>query len=143
MPVVSDAITTTVTELPDSRVRVEATVSPKEVDARVAETARKLGQNMRVPGFRKGKVPPPVILKQLGREAVLDETVRNQLGRWYVDAVDEAGLEAIGDPDLDQLGDLPASGEDARDFPLYCQRLTFYPDVAEHEAVAELFVPLK
>lgn len=38
---------------------------------------------------------------------------------------------------------LPASGEEAEDFPLYCQRLTFFPDVPEHEAVAELFLPLK
>lgn len=37
---------------------------------------------------------------------------------------------------------LPASGEDAGDFPLYCQRLAFFPEVAEHEAVAELFLPL-
>lgn len=38
---------------------------------------------------------------------------------------------------------LPASGEEARDFPLYCQRFTFFPEVPEHEAVAELFLPLK
>ena len=38
---------------------------------------------------------------------------------------------------------LPASGEEPRDFPLYCQRLTFFPDVPEHEAVADLFLPLK
>ncbi|MBY5565886.1 AraC family transcriptional regulator [Rhizobium leguminosarum] len=38
---------------------------------------------------------------------------------------------------------LPASGEEARDFPVYCQRLSFFPEVAEHEAVAELFLPLK
>lgn len=38
---------------------------------------------------------------------------------------------------------LPASGEEARDFPLYCQRLVFFPEVPEHEAVAELFLPLK
>ncbi|MFD2262723.1 GyrI-like domain-containing protein [Lacibacterium aquatile] len=38
---------------------------------------------------------------------------------------------------------LPASGEEARDFPLYCQRLSFFPEVPEHEAVAELFLPLK
>jgi hypothetical protein len=34
-------------------------------------------------------------------------------------------------------------GEDARDFPIYCQRLSFFPEVPEHEAVAELFLPLK
>ncbi|KQR35927.1 AraC family transcriptional regulator [Rhizobium sp. Leaf155] len=38
---------------------------------------------------------------------------------------------------------LPPSGEEARDFPLYCQRLTFFPEEAEHAAVAELFLPLK
>lgn len=38
---------------------------------------------------------------------------------------------------------LPVSGEEARGFPLYCQRLAFFPEVAEHEAVAELFLPLK
>ncbi|MGO7162317.1 GyrI-like domain-containing protein, partial [Rhizobium johnstonii] len=38
---------------------------------------------------------------------------------------------------------LPASGEEARNFPIYCQRLSFFPEVAEHEAVAELFLPLK
>ncbi|MDA9430896.1 AraC family transcriptional regulator [Bradyrhizobium sp. CCBAU 51627] len=38
---------------------------------------------------------------------------------------------------------LPASGEEARDFPIYCQRLNFFPDVPEHETVAELFLPLK
>jgi AraC family transcriptional regulator len=38
---------------------------------------------------------------------------------------------------------LPASGEVPRDFPLYCQRLSFFPDVPEHEAVAELFLPLQ
>lgn len=38
---------------------------------------------------------------------------------------------------------LPASGEEARDFPIYCQRLSLFPDVPEHQAVAELFLPLK
>ncbi len=38
---------------------------------------------------------------------------------------------------------LPASGEEPRDFPIYCQRLAFFPEVPEHETVAELFLPLK
>ena len=38
---------------------------------------------------------------------------------------------------------LPASGEEAGDFPIYCQRLSFFPEVPEHETVAELFLPLK
>jgi AraC family transcriptional regulator len=38
---------------------------------------------------------------------------------------------------------LPASGEEARDFPIYCQRPSFFPEVPEPDAVAELFLPLK
>lgn len=38
---------------------------------------------------------------------------------------------------------LPQSGEEARDFPIHCQRLSFFPEVPEHEAVTELFLPLK
>ena len=38
---------------------------------------------------------------------------------------------------------LPASGEETRDFPLFCQRLSFYPDVPENETVTDLFLPLK
>lgn len=38
---------------------------------------------------------------------------------------------------------LPASGEEMRDFPLYFQRVSFFPDVAEHEAITDIFLPLK
>jgi AraC family transcriptional regulator len=38
---------------------------------------------------------------------------------------------------------LPASGEEPRDFPLYCQRIAFFPDVPEHQAATDLFLPLK
>lgn len=38
---------------------------------------------------------------------------------------------------------LPESGEETRDFPIYCQRLSFFPEVPEHEAVVDLFLPLK
>jgi trigger factor len=106
----SAAVKTTITELPESRVRVQAEVPPEEVDRRMQATARQLGRDLRMPGFRKGKVPPPVVIQRMGREAVLDETVRGTLGRWYLDAIDAAGIHPVGDPDLD-LGDLPREGE--------------------------------
>jgi trigger factor len=104
------SVKTNVTELPESRVRVQAEVPPEEVERHVQQAARKLGGQLRVPGFRKGKVPPNVVIRRLGREAVLDEALRSALGTWYVDAIDGAGIAPIGDPDLD-VGDLPAQGE--------------------------------
>jgi trigger factor len=104
------AVKTTITELPESRVRVEAEIPAEEVERRMQATARQLGRDMRMPGFRKGKVPPPVVIQRVGRETVLDETVRGTLGRWYLDAIDAAGIHPVGDPDVD-LGDLPSEGE--------------------------------
>jgi trigger factor len=103
-------VKTNVTELPESRVRVEAEVPADEVERRIEQTARSLGRQLKIPGFRKGKVPPPVIVRRVGRETVLDETVRGSLGTWYVDAIDAAGIEPVGDPDLD-LGELPGEGQ--------------------------------
>jgi trigger factor len=104
------AVKTTVTELPDSRVRVEAEVTPDEVERSVQRAARALARDLRMPGFRKGKVPPPVVIQRVGRETVVDEAVRGQIGRWYLDAIDAAGIHPVGDPKLD-IGDLPSQGE--------------------------------
>jgi trigger factor len=100
----------TVTELPESRVRVEAEIPAAEVEKRVEQAARSLGRELRVPGFRRGKVPPPVVIRRVGRDAVLDEAVRESLGRWYADAIDAAGIVPVGDPEVDMPG-LPEEGE--------------------------------
>jgi trigger factor len=104
------SLKTNVTELPESRVRVEAQVTPEEVERRLQQAARELGRQMRIPGFRKGKVPPLMVIRRLGREAVLDEALRSSLGSWYVEAIEDSGIAPVGEPDLD-VGDLPPEGE--------------------------------
>ena len=103
-------VTTTVTELPESRVRVQAEVPAEEVEKRVAQAARELGRSMRVPGFRAGKAPAPVVIKRIGRDAVLDEAVRDSIATWYSAAIDAAAIVPVGEPDLD-MGDLARQGE--------------------------------
>src|SRR3954466_6084620 len=100
------AVKTTVTELPESRVRVDAEVAPTEVQKSLDRAARTLGRDLRMPGFRRGKVPPPGVIQRFGRETVLDEAVRGTLGRWSLDAIDDAGIHPVGEPDV-QLGELP------------------------------------
>src|SRR5919112_5066298 len=75
------AVKTTVTELPESRVRVEAEVPADEVERSIQRAARALGRDLRMPGFRKGKVPPPVVIKRMGRETIVDEAVRGTLAQ--------------------------------------------------------------
>jgi trigger factor len=103
-------VTTSVTELPESRVRVDAEVPAAEVEKRLAQAARRLARDTRVPGFRKGKVPPPVFIRRVGRDYVLDEAIRSSIGGWYSDALGDAGIVPVGEPKLD-LGDPPAEGK--------------------------------
>ena len=103
-------VSTTVTELPESRVRVQAEVPAEEVEKRVALAARALGRSLRVPGFRAGKAPAPVVIKRVGRDAVLDEAVRESIGGWYSAAIDTAAIVPVGEPALD-IGALPSQGE--------------------------------
>ncbi|MGC2373040.1 MAG: trigger factor [Solirubrobacteraceae bacterium] len=103
------ALTTTVTELPESRVRVQVQVPPGEIEARLESKARQLGREMRIPGFRRGKVPAPLVIQRVGRDVVLEEAVRDTLGNWYSDAIETAGIVPVGDPQLD-LADLPKQG---------------------------------
>jgi trigger factor len=106
----ASALATTVTELPDSRVRLQVTVSPQAVEAEVQRKARLLGRELQLPGFRRGKVPAPLVLQRIGREAVLEEAVRDALGGWYAQAIAASGIAPVGDPALD-LGELPAAGQ--------------------------------
>jgi len=106
------AVTTTVTELPESRVSVSVEVAAEEIQRSLESQARKLGREMKVPGFRTGKIPPAVVIQRIGREPILDEAVRGRLTDWYMKAVDESGIAPVGDPDVDlDFKKLPDDGK--------------------------------
>ena len=84
---------------------------PEEVERRLHEAARDLGRQMRIPGFRKGKVPPPVVISRLGRDAVLDEALRELARRpGTTTRSSRPGSTPVGEPELD-VGELPGEGE--------------------------------
>jgi trigger factor len=103
------AVKTTKTDLGDSRVRVDVEVESAALEREMETAAAAIGKEMRVPGFRSGKVPAQVVIRQVGREAVLDEAVRRGLPAWYEQAVQESGVTTVGDPKID-LADLPEKG---------------------------------
>jgi trigger factor len=103
-------VTTTLTELGDSRVRLQVQVPPSELEGRVERKAQQLGRELKLPGFRRGKVPGPLVIQRIGREAVLEQAVRDTLASWYSDAIETAGIVPVGDPQLD-LGELPPQGQ--------------------------------
>ena len=101
---------TKVTELPDSRVRLDAEVPSTEIESRLQRTAAQLGRELKLPGFRQGKVPAAMVIQRMGREAVLEQAVRDSLPEWYEEAILRSGVSTVGDPKLD-LTELPAAGE--------------------------------
>lgn len=89
--------------------RVDVEVAPDTVERELVDAAGALGRDLRIPGFRKGKVPAKVVLQRVGRSAVWDEAMRRSLPDWYEQAVADAGIAAIGSPKVD-LGDPPPKG---------------------------------
>src|SRR6188508_2962904 len=102
---------TSVTQLGDSRVRVEVGIEPDAVEQRVARAASQLAGDMRIPGFRKGKVPAELVIQRVGREAVVEQALRDSLAEWYERALLETGITPIGDPKLN-VESLPEEGQD-------------------------------
>jgi trigger factor len=103
-------LTTEVTPLEENRVRLDVAVPGDEVRRQMERAVRQLGREVRVPGFRPGKAPAEVIVQRVGRDAVVQEMLKGALGGWYSEAVSEAGVVPIDDPELD-LEDVPEDGE--------------------------------
>jgi trigger factor len=106
---VPPALKTTLTELGDSRVRLQVQVPPDEVEGRLERRAQQLGRELKLPGFRRGKVPAPLVIQRIGREVILEEAIRETISSWYSDAIETSGIVPVGDPQLD-LGELPPKG---------------------------------
>jgi trigger factor len=92
---------TTVSELPESRARVEVEVSAEDVGRAAQRAARGLAREMRMPGFRKGKAPPSLVIQRLGFGPVLQEAIREALPQWYEQALLSSGVSTVGDPDIE------------------------------------------
>ncbi len=102
---------TTVTELPGSRARVEAEVPAAEVKRAMQRASRALAREMRMPGFRKGKAPPSLVIQRLGFGSVLQDAIREGLPEWYEKALLDSGVSPVGDPSIEIVSAPEAEGE--------------------------------
>ncbi len=105
---------TVVTELPDSRVRVEVEVPAELVERGVSRAARGLAREMKMPGFRKGKAPPSLVIQRLGFGTVLQEAIRESLPEWYEQGLLRSGISPVGDPEIEIVSAPGGRGRAAR-----------------------------
>lgn len=96
---------TTVEETDKHTVKLTVEVEPERFGKDLDRAYRKVALEVRIPGFRKGKVPRKVIDAQIGREAVLGEFLEDSVPQYYREALREAELAPIAEPDID-LGEL-------------------------------------
>ncbi|GAB2457417.1 trigger factor [Streptomyces incanus] len=84
-----------------TRVRLTVEVPFEELKDSLDAAYKKINQQVTVKGFRKGKVPARVIDQRFGRGAVLEEAVNDALPKFYTEAVNEAELNPLGQPEVD------------------------------------------
>ncbi len=87
--------------LSPTRAKLTVEVPFEELKPSLDAAYKKIAQQINVPGFRRGKVPPMVIDRQVGRGAVLDEAINEALPKLYVEALQANELEPLTQPEID------------------------------------------
>src|SRR2546423_3685855 len=99
---------TQVEELADNRVRLQVEVGSDDVRHAVEHAASDLAESMKIPGFRKGRVPMPVLVARVGRERLYQEAVESHIGGWFRAAAARSRIRPVEQP---EFGHDPPSSE--------------------------------
>jgi trigger factor len=98
-----------VEELADNKVRLTVDVPKADVHHAVEHAASDLAESVKIPGFRKGKVPFPVLVSRIGKERLYSEAIESHIAGWYGNAVARARIRPADQPQLDY--ELPATDD--------------------------------
>jgi len=113
-------VTSTVETLSPTRVKLHISVTPDELKPAIAHAYEHIAQDIQIPGFRKGKVPAPIIDQRVGRTAVIEHAVSEGLDGFFREAVTANEVRTVGRPsaevvewpnDKDFSGDLKVEVE--------------------------------
>jgi trigger factor len=101
-------VKTTVEKLSPTRVKLSISVTPDELKPSIDHAYSHIAESVNIPGFRKGKVPPPIIDQRVGRDEVLNHAVSDGLDKFYRQAIEEQKIRPLGRPEADVTG-LPST----------------------------------
>nr|MBA2537985.1 trigger factor family protein [Actinomycetota bacterium] len=100
---------TSIEELPENRVRLEVEVPEGDVKHAFEHAASDLAGSVKIPGFRKGHAPLPVVVARVGREALWEEAFRGHIDSWFWNAAVSSGVRPVASPEIEP-GDCPDDG---------------------------------
>ncbi|MGH1548577.1 trigger factor [Leifsonia poae] len=92
---------TTVEKLSPTRTKLVISVTPEELQPSIKHAYEHIAEQVSIPGFRKGKVPPPIIDQRVGKAAVLEHAVNEGLDGFYRQAIEENDVRPLGRPEAD------------------------------------------
>jgi trigger factor len=121
-------MTTMVEELPDNKVRLTVDVPGADVHHAVEHAASDLAASVKIPGFRKGKVPMPVLVSRIGKERLYAEAIESHISSWFWNAAARTRIRPVAQPELDY--ELPSSDQSDWSFTATVSVLP-KPDVAD------------
>ena len=98
---------TQVQELPENKVKLTVDVPAHDVHHAVEHAANDLAASAKIPGFRPGKVPMPLLLQRVGKERLYTEAVESHIGGWFWNAATSARVNPIAMPEYEY--ELPGS----------------------------------
>ncbi len=101
------AMSSQVEELAGNTVRLTVDVPSHDVHHAVEHAANDLAESVKIPGFRPGKVPMPVLIQRVGKERLYTEAVESHINGWFWNAAARARLRPVANPEYDF--ELPAN----------------------------------
>ena len=94
-------LTTSTERIDKDRVKLRVEVPAEALDDSLARTYKKWANDIKIPGFRKGKVPRQLIDQRVGPEVIREEALRDALPDFYIEALRSEELEAIAPPEIE------------------------------------------
>jgi trigger factor len=107
-------VPTTVEEIGENRVRLTVEVSPDQVHHAFEHAVSDLAESVKLPGFRKGKIPMPVLVSRLGKERIYREAVDSHIRGWFWNAAARNRVRPVADPQYEF--ELPNTSDEAWSF---------------------------
>ena len=102
-------VQTEVEELPENRVRLTVQVPSHDVHHAIEHAATDLAASVKIPGFRKGKVPRQVLLQRVGKDRLMAEAIDSHITGWFWNAAARSRLRPVAQPEYDF--ELPANDD--------------------------------